>query len=97
MLNFYAHGSHIAIQTIKEENKLGINLLTLPAHTTHKLQPLNMSVFGSFKSYFMSKGETWMEKDPWIELKMFELAELASKSFKSISRPQISKLDLGRI
>ena len=72
-------------------------MLTLPAHTTHGLQPLNVSVFGPFKSYFMSKGETCMEKYPWIELKMFELVELTSKSFKSISRPQISKLDLGRI
>ena len=31
------HGSHMAVQTIEEANKLGIDLLTLPAHTTHRL------------------------------------------------------------
>ena len=52
LLIFYGHGSHIAIQTIEEANMLGIDLLTLPAHTTHMMQPLDVSVFGPFKSYF---------------------------------------------
>ena len=46
------YGSHIVVQTIEEENKLGIDLLTLLAHTTHRLQPLDVSVFGPFKTYF---------------------------------------------
>ena len=31
------YGSHIIVQIIKEENKLSIDLLTLPNHTTHRL------------------------------------------------------------
>ena len=53
----------MAIQTIEEENNLGIELLTFPTHTTHRLQPLDVSVFGPFKNYFRSKRVAWMEKN----------------------------------
>lgn len=46
------HGSHMALQTIEEANNFGIDLLRLLAYTTHKLQPLDFSVFGPFKNYF---------------------------------------------
>jgi len=41
------HGSHMVVQTIEEANNLGIDLLTLPTHTTHRLKPLDVSVFGA--------------------------------------------------
>ena len=48
LLIFDGHGSHIALQTVEAANTMGIDLLTLPAHTTHRLQPLDVSVFGPF-------------------------------------------------
>lgn len=47
-----SHGRHIIVQTIEEEDKFKIDLLTLPTHTTHRLQPLDVSVFGPFMTYF---------------------------------------------
>ncbi|XP_059078002.1 uncharacterized protein LOC131876582 [Cryptomeria japonica] len=47
---FDDHDSHVALPTIQEARMLGIDLLTLPAHTSHKLQPLNVSVFSPFKT-----------------------------------------------
>lgn len=76
------HGIHIVVQITEEANKLGIDFLTLPSHTTHKLQPLDVSVFGPFKSYFRSKQASWMEKNIGVEVKRFELAKLASIAFK---------------
>ena len=70
------HGIHIDIQTIEEENRLGIKLLTFLTHTTHKLQPLDVSVFGIFKSYFTYERASWLEKNLGIEVKMFELAKI---------------------
>ena len=67
----------MAIQTIDEENRLCIVLLTLPTHTTHILQPIDVSVFGPFKSYFRGERATWMEMQPEEEVNKFELDELA--------------------
>ena len=40
------HASHISTEFIKFCNEKKIILLCLPPHTTHMLQPLDMSVFG---------------------------------------------------
>ncbi|XP_057842521.2 uncharacterized protein LOC131051937 [Cryptomeria japonica] len=37
LLIFDGHRSHVALTTIQEAKSLGIDLLTLPAHTSHKL------------------------------------------------------------
>lgn len=72
----------MVVQTIGEANNLGIDLLTLLAHTIHRLQPLDVSVFGTFKNYFRAEKASWMEKNLGVEVKMFELVEFASKTFK---------------
>ena len=90
------HGSHMVVQTIDEANNLGIDLLTLPAHTTHRLQPLDVSVFGPFKNYFRSERVAWMAKNPGVEVKRFELAELASKAFKRALTPSNIKAGFRR-
>lgn len=39
------HGNHMVVQTIEEANNLGIDLLTLPTHTAHRLQPLDVRLY----------------------------------------------------
>ena len=60
------HGRHLSIQSIDEENKIGIDLLTFSAHTTQMLQQINFSVFFSFNIYFRSKRVAWMENNSWV-------------------------------
>jgi hypothetical protein len=38
---------------------VGLHLVTLPSHTSHALQPLDVSVFGPFKCAF------WIYRDIW--------------------------------
>ena len=46
------HASHITIDVIDLARKNQIILFCLPPHTTHALQPLDVSVFKSLKSHF---------------------------------------------
>lgn len=80
-------GSHMVLQTIEEANNFGIDLLTLSAHITHRLKPLDVSVFGSFKNYFWIERASWMAKNPGVEVNRFELVELASKALKRALTP----------
>ncbi|MCO5566881.1 hypothetical protein L7F22_020564 [Adiantum nelumboides] len=43
------HGSHVSLEVVAKAHALGIDIITLPAHTSHKLQPLDVSVFKSLK------------------------------------------------
>ncbi|XP_059077115.1 MFS-type transporter clz9-like [Cryptomeria japonica] len=81
LLIFDGHRSHVALTTIHEAKSLGIDLLTLPAHTSDKLQPLDVSVFSPFKTHFKTERSKWMAKHPHIEIRRTKLAELASKAF----------------
>ena len=59
--------------------------------------PLYFSVFGPFKNYFRFERETWMEKNPGIEVKRFELDELGSIVFKRDLTPSNIKVGFKRI
>jgi len=59
LLIFYGHDSHITLQTM-EENKMGIDLLTLHTRATHGLQPLDVSVFGPLSvTSYMREHHGW--------------------------------------
>ncbi|KAH9291763.1 hypothetical protein KI387_043047 [Taxus chinensis] len=87
LLIFDGHGSHVALQTVEEANKLGIDLITLPAHTSHKLQPLDVSVFSPFKTYFRAERSKWMAENKCADVKRSDIAELASRALKKAQTP----------
>ena len=52
------HESHLSIAAIDKARDLGIVLLTIPPKTSHKLQPLDVSVYGPFKSGYTRQWTT---------------------------------------
>lgn len=45
------HKSHVNIEAINLAKASGVHLLTLPPHCSHRLQPLDVSVYAPFKAY----------------------------------------------
>ncbi|KAF2882062.1 hypothetical protein ILUMI_24110 [Ignelater luminosus] len=45
------HVSHLSLEATNLAKENGIIILTFPPHTSHKLQPLDRTVFDPFKSY----------------------------------------------
>lgn len=58
------HGSHLSLDVIQLATKNDIHLLCLPAHTTHLLQPLDVSVFKSLKSNFSKSCKQYLSANP---------------------------------
>ena len=54
------HNSHVTLEVVKKSMEVGLDLVTLPSHTSHRLQPLDVSVFAPFKHGFK-----WY-KDAWV-------------------------------
>ncbi len=47
------HGSHVILEAIKQSHQFGLDMITLPSHTSHALQPFNVSFnFKAFKTQF---------------------------------------------
>lgn len=57
------HSSHLHIETLNLAKEAGI-MLSFPPHCSHKLQPLDVSVFGPLKKYCAASQDTWLRNNP---------------------------------
>ena len=48
LLIMNGHASHIIVDVVNKAKKIGFDIMTLPSHTQHALQPLNVSCFKRF-------------------------------------------------
>jgi hypothetical protein len=49
------HGSHVTVKVIKQAQTFCLNMVILPSHTSHALQPLDVICFKLFKTTFRKK------------------------------------------
>ncbi|XP_072398037.1 uncharacterized protein [Diabrotica undecimpunctata] len=75
------HESHLSLAAIHIARDNGIVILTFPPHTSHKLQPLDRSVFGPFKNYFNNASKEWMLYHPGKPISIYDMSELIGKAF----------------
>ena len=50
------HKNHITLEVIQKANAHGIDMISLPSHTSHALQPLDEACFKPFKGAFKDIG-----------------------------------------
>ena len=46
------HNSHVTLEVVKSTMDFGLDIISLPSHTSHALQPLDVNYFKPFKSTF---------------------------------------------
>uniref|UniRef100_A0A336MF36 CSON014617 protein n=1 Tax=Culicoides sonorensis TaxID=179676 RepID=A0A336MF36_CULSO len=75
------HESHCSIQAIECARELGIVLLTFPPHTSHKIQPLDVSVYGPFKTKFKIAFKDWLSTNVGKVITIYQIAALSKNAF----------------
>ena len=83
------HDSHISIETIDLSKKNNVTLLTLLPHSNHKLQPLDRSVYGPFKTFYNQAANTFMVSHPVKTITIYDVAELVGKADEQALTPRI--------
>ncbi|KAK6191253.1 hypothetical protein SNE40_002988 [Patella caerulea] len=63
-------------------------LLTLPPHSTHKMQPLDRCYFKSLKNAYNQNADHWMASNPGRRISIYEIAELSCKAFLASATPE---------
>jgi hypothetical protein len=81
LLIFDDHDSHCSVEVVNLAKKNSIILLTIPPYTSHKLQPLDRSVFGLYKTYYNAACKDWMNTHLGTPITIYEVAELCGKSY----------------
>ena len=53
------HNSHVMLEIMKIAMQSGLDIISLPSHTSHTLKPLDLACFASFKSVFRKHKDSW--------------------------------------
>ena len=75
------HKSHLGLEIITLAEKHGLAILTFPPHCSHRLQPLDVTVFGPFKTFYNRFTDPWMTKNSGRSISINEIAELSGAAF----------------
>ena len=74
------HESHFSIAAIDKARDLGIVLLTISSKTFHKLQLLDVSVYGPFKTGYNIAMDNWMKTNPGKNVTIYEVLSLVKEA-----------------
>jgi len=67
------HDSHLSIDALDFAKKNGIVMLSFPPHCSHKMQPLDVSVYGPLKKYLNTALDSWMLNHPGKTLSIYDI------------------------
>lgn len=75
------HESHVSLAIIELARKNHVKLLTLPPHTSHKLQPLDKSVYGPLKRYYNNHCQSWLLNNVGKRITIYDIAEILGLAY----------------
>jgi len=82
------HHSHKTLAAVNFARENGIHILTLPPHSTHKLQPLDVSFFKSLKSAYNRNADRWMVANPGQRISVDKIATIFGKAYLQTATPE---------
>lgn len=81
------HETHLSIDFIDMAAENGVVVVTIPPHTSHKLQPLDVSVYGPFKRLYNREIDSWLVAHPGKTVSIYDIAEISGKAWNKASMP----------
>lgn len=81
------HDSHLSISVIDFCRDNGIVLLSFPPHCSHRLQPLDKSVYGPFKKAINNASDAWMKNHPGQRMTIYDIPGLVRVALPQAGTP----------
>ncbi|XP_040155039.1 uncharacterized protein LOC120895601 [Anopheles arabiensis] len=77
------HSSHTKNWPLLEKAKNSfVRIITIPPHTSHKLQPLDVTFMGPLKTYYSSAIGTFMKNNPAKSVSLYNIPSLVKEAFE---------------
>lgn len=71
-----------AIRFCRENN---IDMLSLPPHSSHRMQPLDIGFFGPLKNAYSRECDNWMINNPGKVITQMQVAGLFSAAYANVA------------
>lgn len=77
------HQTHITINVILFARQNHLVIITFPPHCSHRMQPLDVTVFGPFKARYRVSMNDWMTSNPGKCVTIYNVAQFAKDAYYS--------------
>lgn len=88
LLTMDNHISHVSAEVVQMAKDHGVVIITFPPHCSHRLQPLDLSVYGPFKAFYNRALSSWMRDNPGKAVTIYEIAELSNRALLKAATPE---------
>ena len=75
------HETHLSVEAVEYAYTEGIVMLTFPPHTSHKFQPLDLSVYGPLQTFYGQSIDAWLRNNPGKTFTIYCIAEALGKAY----------------
>ena len=75
------HEPHMCIKGFDFAKEKGVVMFSFPPHCTHRLQPLDRSIYGPFKKYFNTVADEWGLNNPGKGMTIYDLPALVAIAY----------------
>ncbi|KAB0790217.1 hypothetical protein PPYR_15450 [Photinus pyralis] len=83
------HATHTKnVQLIEAARQNHVHILCIPPHTSHRLQPLDVSFMFPLSTFHTQECETWMRQNPGRAITIRQVGSIFGKSYLKASTPQ---------
>jgi hypothetical protein len=79
------HGSYASYEAIRFCKDHGIELIGLPPHSTHVLQPLDRTFFKSLKAQYHKNATEWMHRNPAEAINKVRFSSLFAEAYNKVA------------
>ena len=82
------HSSHLATATLDYAKENGIVMMSFPPHCSHKLQPLDLSVFGPLKKITSRAQQNWLRNHPGVSMTIYDIPDIVGEAWTDSVTPR---------
>lgn len=76
------HNSHLSVAVIDMAVENGVTMLTFPPHCSHRMQPLDVTVFGPVKSVYKRAHERWMKSNAGTAMQIMQIPMFVAEALR---------------
>ena len=82
------HDSHLSIDVLDYAKANGVVVLSFPPHCSHRLQPLDVSIFGPFKKYYNSALKGWLTDNAGRPVQIYNIPSFVRTAYPKAMTPE---------
>ena len=83
------HATHVkSLEVVDIARSNGVHIICLPPHSTHRMQPLDVTLMKPLSSKLAREYQLWLRANPGQSLTIYHIAELFNKAYLAACVPE---------